>query len=561
MSNINWIYFDDSAGALERYGKWITDAWLDLDLGIDFKIEPIDDFDKAKEMIREESTYWHILISDIIEQEKKEASGLHLIESARTKNPRMAIIGLSIAAEYREKAKRKGADDFILKSDLTDEIGMQQLGARLSGILKEKYQELFVLRSTLHYDDDNFALSAIIETIGDENVKDLAQQFSKRKIDAINVFYVSPGLSGAYVLHLKCSLTQIDAKEKKIINVLLKASKDKLQLAKEVEQYEFAKHLSHDIFVPIREKKIASCRAWHAIAYDFREQSLTFLDWILQKDRLQAKDIKRTLDMLFLSPGLQDDYKDMKEMLDVRPNVALYSKLMTKWRRAFMIYALKEFVPIIKKNESLEGFDEKQVETFIRSARILELDENTIPKGTFECRRVHGDLHSRNVLVDRHGSPKLIDPANIDECHWAADLARLMVDLFISGYDSGVESYLWNNLVNWKDTCVSIINFDLGVPRKINSYNSRILAAIGTLIGYLPRIFNGIWQDRIWEFQLALAIEFLRASYRQEVSVPKRVLGLVAGCYALQITYDTFKTNNKLGSTRQIYGQRPFVKK
>ncbi len=61
-------------------------------------------------------------------------------------------------------------------------------------------------------------------------------------------------------------------------------------------------------------------------------------------------------------------------------------------------------------------------------------------------------------------------------------------------------------------------------------------------INELPIIYEKCWNGHEWEFQLALAIEFLRSSYRDDISVPKRVLGLVAGCYALKTISDNQRT-------------------
>jgi hypothetical protein len=185
---------------------------------------------------------------------------------------------------------------------------------------------------------------------------------------------------------------------------------------------------------------------------------------------------------------------------------------------------------------------------FIKSKRVDELNEADVPCGTHFCRG-HGDFHGRNILVDADCVGKLIDPANIEEAHWAADVARLAVDLIVSGWDVGDESHEWTNMTFWTALCQAFVE-DRDYPNiPVDSPNSRVYFALKWLRKNLPKIHEkNFGRTGEAEFRLALAVEFLRAACRQQdLPSPKRVLGLVAACIALRASCAEFKA--RLAST------------
>ena len=52
-------------------------------------------------------------------------------------------------------------------------------------------------------------------------------------------------------------------------------------------------------------------------------------------------------------------------------------------------------------------------------------------------------------------------------------------------------------------------------------------------------------KERLWELQLALGVEFMRGSYRQDLTPPKRVLGLRAASEALSIAESSYYANRR----------------
>ena len=131
-------------------------------------------------------------------------------------------------------------------------------------------------------------------------------------------------------------------------------------------------------------------------------------------------------------------------------------------------------------------------------------------------------------------SPRLIDPAEAGDHHWAADTARLCVDMMCSAWDAGIASHKWDRVVHWRALAKAFALFQ-ELPAADTDANTRVRSALGWFHSEHQRIFCGKMPKAApgWEFQLALAVEFMRASYRQDLSTPKNVLGMVAG-------YDAF---------------------
>jgi hypothetical protein len=138
------------------------------------------------------------------------------------------------------------------------------------------------------------------------------------------------------------------------------------------------------------------------------------------------------------------------------------------------------------------------------------------------------------------GRPRLIDPASIDLLHWALDIARLSVDLLMSAWDAGDESQEWNSFATWQAVSRQFLE---GTAHLVGGTpNSNVAVALNWLRNNLYKICSVDATDCEWEFRLAIAIEFLRASYRyQDLPSPKRVLGLVAACDAIRLARNAWE--------------------
>lgn len=556
MESVKCLYYEDNPDEQKRYKRWIEMAWRKLEFACPLEIETVETYDKAREEIEKNPDKYQLLIADILEGSDDSPLGLHLIAEARERNPTIAIVALTIGAakpgkDLRTKTIDRGADDYIRKDDL-DETSLT--GKGLSEILrtaltKHGHEPISVESIEDKYNPDDYSLETIIETIGINTLKRLALKLLDSKITQIVLHHVSPGYSGAHVLRLDCKIEGDPGAVPKPRSILLKVSHDKYILQAEVgnkEQLDYfpsqlcAKLIKDELVAaiyegdhPTRKKK------WYAIGYDFLKGAKTLIDWIIEDD-LESEQIHATLSALFLSRnGLKEVYDEAVQDDNKRPNISLNS-LITPWRKVSILKAIEDFSPLAQNVDVANEYDPAKVITFLKHKRIFECDENSFSIGTKLC-RVHGDLHGRNILVNDTGIPYIIDPANICEAHWATDIARLVVDLIVSGLDSGPKSHLWDTCQEWFTSSADIIQLKLE-HEETRTANDRILSTVSFLLNDLPNIYETFWNEHEWEFQLALAIEFLRSSYRDDISVPKRVLGLVAGCYALKTISDNQRT-------------------
>jgi hypothetical protein len=249
------------------------------------------------------------------------------------------------------------------------------------------------------------------------------------------------------------------------------------------------------------------------------------------------------LTSLFLDGGLSEVYADVVDQPDIRPNVALWNVLVLP-RRAHIHLAVQQLSELARRHDPDRHFDSTLIDRFLLSKRFDSVDEENVPLGAICCRS-HGDLHARNVLVDNRATAHLIDPAAICQQHWALDVARLVVDLAVS-YGGGLEAYEWDALPEWLETCSAALH-QAALPTPRVEADRPILDALRWLLDNLPQIYRATWSEkRVWEFQLALAIEFLRASGRaQELPAPKRVLALLSACNALRASAEAFQQRGR----------------
>jgi hypothetical protein len=473
------------------------------------------------------------------------------------------IVAVSVGGYTSSLAKEWGADAFIPKqryvSSKTTEAADILLPI-IRGAIHERLVKNLPTSGLLKYSDANLALTAIVENIGEKCLTALTLQLLDLE-DAvpIGISYVTAGLSGAEVLFAECGTSQL----------LLKVSRDLGALVRELEGRHKTRNFPGALWGRFQDSKAVpvECEGWYAIGSDFEGEAESLLDW-LRTPRSWA-DAHRLLDELLLDDkdGLTRVYtakipqrnqtpsssdQDVSPPKDQQaPNVVLWEELGLG-RRARIALAVSDLDDLAQDCGHLMDYNRKIIEEYLLTGRIDDLDQKLIQPiytgGTRTCLS-HGDLHSRNILVTRRSRARLIDPANIDHLHWASDIARLCVDLLVSGIDHGKESHKWDQMPNW---CEFIKTF-LGSRDFVESGPDETDSSLKTALSWIRYNIYAIHrleadEDRLeGEVLLAFAIEFLRASYRkQELPTPKRVLGLLAACHALRLSSAAFRTAYKI---------------
>jgi hypothetical protein len=368
-----------------------------------------------------------------------------------------------------------------------------------------------------------------MSSITEETVKALVVKvLNTDRIEKIGVSYVAPGASGAIPLRI-----HVHRPTNVVEGFLLKVSKDRDRLKRELANVPLSEYGSRLIvkYLQPNDASPAESNGWSAIASVFEDDAVTFQAWLHRQPSPQEVD--SVLALLF-KDGLSRAYSG------TRTQAAVISFLTRHLSRVARISEAVEKLHDVISDPELGGIpdwtaQEKVVKMFLKG-HLGSSDVQGLPNEYYQC-QCHGDLHCRNVLVTTTSppGPLIIDAAEFGLYHWATDYARFAVDILLSSYDLGSDAYKWNHLSNWRKVANQLINLE---PLEADDDHAASRAALNYLIKNVslicPQMSDAMINRHKWELQLVLAMEFLRGSYRTEVTDPKKVLGIVACHDALQ---------------------------
>ena len=206
-------------------------------------------------------------------------------------------------------------------------------------------------------------------------------------------------------------------------------------------------------------------------------------------------------------------------------------KVFDTRRIAFLNASNEELEKITGKIDIVQKIEELQKE--------ITVDSIFYQKDNFKNTLVHGDLHSNNVIVSENDKIFIIDPASMGRDHWSRDVCMLIVDIFAYGIDTGTKEYFGITAIDkWTKLGKKMIN---NIEIKNGGINKGIIASINWLTKkeHLSNIFKDFFE--LWEFQMSLGVEFLRASYKNDtLPTGKRVACLSIGMDAINIAKQTY---------------------
>jgi hypothetical protein len=543
MDVIRCLYFDDNPQELDRYAKWIRRAWDKLRIGVPIEVETAISTEEVEKKLREADGAIDLFVTDLLVGKKNEPLGLPTLKNAKEDYPLLAIVVLSVADTAIERDALKVANAFVPKSFYARGDPENALGRALLGALRDCGKEPISSElEILKFEADDLPLSSVVETIGRANLISLTTQAIEHTCTAIRPIFVRSGLSGASVIRVDCDYMLIDGEVKRSESrsLLLKISYTPHNLIAELKKD--ISDFPEELFIRFTGKEPIRSGPWYAIATRFKLEGQTLIDWLVGK--FSGGHVETALASFLLDPerGLASVYKKVGRVDDKRPNSELWD-LLSLGRRARIRLAIDELKRLSKKYGG-ETFDEKLLDDFLTARRIVDVDEESVRRGVTYCLS-HGDLHSRNVVVGKSRTASLIDPANVGVLHWAADIARLVVDLIVSAWDYGDKSHEWNSMTEWVELSKSVVRGEIDNYAGLAGHpNERVHTAVKWLRENLFEIHGVDDPERKpeWEFRLALAVEFMRAAYRhQDLTSPKRALGLISACEALRETAAAYR--------------------
>jgi thiamine kinase-like enzyme len=250
--------------------------------------------------------------------------------------------------------------------------------------------------------------------------------------------------------------------------------------------------------------------------------SITFFDFLFESTTTN-EEIENYLNNLFLSnQSLQTHYSSNKGVIN---DWSYIFHKIDSLKFTLIDISLKELYPIIVKYDS--NIELVNIRNLVLNNSYGNLDKSKLLETPFQKALVlcHGDLHSKNILVQNSKLPVIIDTGSIDYEYWCMDFCRLIVNLFIIGHDHNTIDYfdiekIQSNII----VAEKIINQE---PISLDGKNDKIITAINWLTNNCKDIYKDFFST--FEFQLGLMKEFLQASYRVDTVPPnKRTIALIS---------------------------------
>jgi Phosphotransferase enzyme family len=278
------------------------------------------------------------------------------------------------------------------------------------------------------------------------------------------------------------------------------------------------------------DRPVGPVGGWYALSTPLVQNAVTLRTWLAAEPDPRA--VHDVLEMLFVD-GLRLLYDASQHSVarsSSTPRFPLY-------RQRQVLHAMDVLAAVLIR---IDGGQLEDVPTLVRDItgfvcedRVLDVLTRSMPSAT--CRaRVHGDLHAGNVLVHdgHHPIPAVIDLSAFGPAHWSTDAARLAVDLLMRSIDPGAESMFFTRFGEWRTLARELGEAGgAGGDGPANGPAARM--ALSWLVANLLRIGPACVRDRedpalLWHWRIALAGQFVRATYSRDVPGPKRVLALVA---------------------------------
>jgi CheY-like chemotaxis protein len=525
MIEFQCLYLEDDDDDFDTFKQIFERAMRPYKLTIDRAKNPTEAFQKLDARGDEID----ILFADLLMPGSKE--GLNVVEYATRYYSDILIIGVSKAGgsdpgAVDEFKRRAGEVSWLFDKRLLkgDDYSFERIREEIISVAIDKGFDLSegeeVKVEWEHGIPGKEKLDAEIDSIGIGRLRKILEMISPES-EVFTPYYVAPGFSGASVLRVRGT----NAAGKQPRNLIVKFSPDRSKLEKELLGAPREGQPSSDIYVPyIHEEEPWEYDGIYAIAARFEDDALTLEEW-LNDPTINPKDtVGDVFNELFIQ-GLGKAYAEGNDLVGVTAMELLTPSIRTRARILISLDLIESLLTDISVDINL-----KLVKDFVRlNGQINTHPAAVYPRGTYTCWS-HGDLHTRNILIGSsvRSRPRLIDTANRAEQHWASDPARLCADLWITNWDRKPKSYFWDQLDTWREQIRLWMN-NGDIPLEEEAPNRRVFEALAWIRDNLANLFDLSKTELAkWQYDLALALEFLSMSAYPDVPMPKRCLGVLA---------------------------------
>ncbi len=502
------------------------------------------DPDVAQRIITTDPAQFDLFIIDLLFQRADflydEPRGLELIAEAAERFPDAYILAISNGdlngsrPDLFEDARRFGARRAIRRG----EFSVDSRDSSPAAITAEIHAHLLDTGAAssvrVTADDGDPNIQSVIYEAGGLVV--LSRLYSRilaaagHATRAMDIGYLTPGASGAFVCAVDAYLDDLKAP----VHHVLKISPDRDGLIREAECGAAAAAVL-PTWLLVRQqpdRPAGPVNGWYALASQLQSRATTLRDWLRTGPRQEAvADVFGTL----FTDGLGSMYHET----NCEAGSAAELLQVPVHRQRFALHAISELAPALAHRDgcALDGVDllTAELTAFITDGRVGNSTRRQLSQHTYTT-YAHGDLHGGNVLVlsGQRKVPQLIDLSKFERAHWAADPARLAVDLLMRNIDGGVHSMFFTGFATWRELAAGVGRLEL-VRRSVadSEANRATMDALNWLTANL-RVFcpavnsNTDFAKHRWEWHVALAVRLLRTTYRLSIPGPKRAMAIVA---------------------------------
>lgn len=526
---IRVLYFEDDADDESRYYDWIKRALEATGYSLDHFLVVTTETAARNSLA---SSEWHLFLVDlwVTKHGKPTNVGIPLIAETREKFLNLAIVGISGDSGGRADAVERGADEYLLKEELSRQKTVHWLAAKLRNVLKGKGVDRLLGTERIGWTDANPRTRAIAEWVGEAAILNLTQDILSRPIGRLEVKVLRPGLSGAIVLGVTAYTSPIGSEAPGMTPLLLKIARDRDLLKKEAEAD--SGRFPPGLFVKHAGQAIYDYGGWFAIASEFVEGA-TVVD-AMMKGEIEEAEWPRVLTQLFLDGGLKELHRLGRSVSSLSLATQL-RQIVSRSREARMREAFVDLFPLASRHDPLGLFSSRVVDNFLDDARFGEINAVNFgePRQQFFA---HGDLHGRNVLLDRRRKPWLIDAGSLEWQVWSGDAGRFFADLLVESMNRGPEAHEWDLMEPWSVAGVAALKAVLHEGGTELNSDLPCMPAYRWLRDSIEQMAPSESEESCRrELSCTIAIEMLRAAYRAgELSVPVRVIAIELACYVFQ---------------------------
>ena len=577
MKILKILLLEDIPAERNRHSKWVETVIKTKRAGFEIDWTKAATLEEIERLIEDNDGKLdhHLFIADLSlgGQGSGDAHGIRAIQLARVAKKDLAVFALtSGGGDLIQRALDAGAHAFMVKDDLYLPDGSERLFGNIrKALLAVGQTDYPIEESVIEMDELHLELRSVVEEIGRGNLLTVLANLFGEVCLKVRPRILKQGASGSRVLIVECV-----RKSQTRARVLLKFNRYLGALETEYAKRSTFEVLPKELTVRYHDRTPTElCGGnWHALATDFLAAETSLLDFLRyprgEMGQSPEEAISELFDRLFLKPdALGTIYREHS----VKNNLSLPCTmiqdaddgLISLERKARISQSLKETLPgfweVVTEGASCNGNRCQSIRarlvSLLEHGGLVELNRDQFAPSSSCCWN-HGDLHGRNVLVDpKTLQPVLIDPAKVSEClPRGADIACLVVDLFLRGWDTEVNSHLWSPLPAW----LSVWNEFLqpnghGLPTEGECCkNEGIARACNWLNSNLDRIygFDQAAGFPRWEFNLLLACEMLRGTSFFDLSRPKQFLAMLCAYNCLLASREALAAESIRDAARSL---------